>query len=334
MKKNVLKALFCRSGRSRGIRNMNDIAVKSSRYELADTDLSSSPPADPDLPPIGIIAGNGNFPFEFARCALKQSRRVVAVCHIGETSETIAELVSEVCWIKVGEVGRMLKFFVDHGVKEVAMAGGINRVRLFGGVKLDALGLKIISRARSTKDDKIMRAVAEELAAEGVEVISCVRYLEDSLAQKTIYTNSQPSVEEWEDIAVGREALLAISDQHIGQLVVVREGVIVAVEAVEGSDATIERGGALGGKGTVVVKCAKVNQDMRFDVPTIGTRTIEKMHQVGARVLAIEAGRSLIINKEETVCLADRYKIAVVGCAPLVTERSAIGSLAVTGFQS
>lgn len=263
---------------------------------------------------IGLIAGNGVFPLLFAKSAKAKGHQVIAVCHVGETDPAIEEVADKVIWIKVGQLGTLLSTFVDGRVKEVAMAGGINRVRLFGGVKLDLKGAALLARLRSTKDDVIMRGIASELEQAGIEVISCTRFLEEALIEEQVYTSSKPSAEEWEDIRVGVEALQAISSQDIGQLVVVREGVVVAVEAVEGSDAAIRRGGELGGKGSVVVKFSKVTQDMRFDVPTIGVRTLQTMVEVGCRVLAAEAGKCLMLERDEMVKFADKHKIVIVGC--------------------
>ena len=268
--------------------------------------------------PIGLIAGSGAFPLRFVEGAQRHNRPVVAVCFADEAAPELADMVEKSLWLKVGELGRLIDFFSEAGVSEVAMAGGVNRIRLFGGVKLDARGAALLLRLRSTKDDVVMRGVAEELAKEGIEVVSSVLFLRDCLVSDGVLTKSLPTAEEWSDIQVGKAALAAMSSQDIGQLVVVREGLIVAVEAVEGSDAAILRGGSLGGNGSVVVKFAKSTQDMRFDVPTVGARTIETMIKAGARVLALESGRCLMMDREEMIALADRHKISVVGCAPLV----------------
>ena len=268
--------------------------------------------------PIGVIAGNGPFPLHFAREAHKAGRDVVVVAHVGETTSELVDAVEYLRTVKVGELGKIIRTFQELGVKEVAMAGGISRIKLFGGVKLDARGAALLARLRSAKDDVIMRGIAEELLTEGIEVVSCTLFLSECLAREGQLTKSAPSEEEWEDIRVGTEAIRAMSSQDIGQLVVVREGVVVAVEAVEGTDRTILRGGELGGKGTVVVKFAKPTQDMRFDVPTVGEKTIRNLIQAKARVLALESGRCLILDEARVVEMADRAGIAIVGCPSLV----------------
>ncbi|MDD2941428.1 MAG: UDP-2,3-diacylglucosamine diphosphatase LpxI [bacterium] len=268
--------------------------------------------------PFGLIAGNGPFPFEFVRGAQAAGYCVYAVCHLGQTSPELEEELGGVCWIRVGELGRMIDAFSRWGVKEVAMAGGINRVSIFGGVRPDRRALALLGRLRTTKDDIIMRGVADELAAEGITVVSCTRFMQDSLASEGVLTKRAPSEEQLADIEVGRQAIRAMSEQHIGQTVCVREGVVVAVEAVEGTDAAISRGSRLGGPGTVVVKCAKTTQDMRFDVPTVGLKTLQGMKQGGATVLALEAGRSLLLERNEVIAFADRNRMTIVGIPPLV----------------
>lgn len=294
------------------------------------TTSSEAPQEQPQAPlhelPIGVIAGNGPFPIRFVQEARAHGREVVAVCHRGETSEEIAQHVDVLHWVKVGELGKLISAFKSEGVREVAMAGGINRVNHFGDVKLDARGASLMLKLRSTKDDVIMRGIADELAREGIEVISCTTFLSDSLVREGVLTKAKPSDDEREDIRVGVAAIEAMSAQDIGQTVVVRQGVVVAVEAVEGTDAAIRRGGDLGGKGVVVVKFAKPTQDMRFDVPTIGVKTLEVMKESGARVLAVEAGRTLIMDEAEMVAVANKSKITILGCPPLVAAESELSS--------
>lgn len=269
-------------------------------------------------PILGIIAGNSSFPLRFIQAAKKNGYSTLAVAHRGETLESIEDYADQVVWIKVGELGKLIKAFKDAGVSQAVMAGGISRVRIFGGVKLDLRGAALLAKLRSTKDDVIMRGIADELASEGVEVLPCTLFESADEILLGPLGKHQPTAKELEDIEVGRQALRVIGDQHIGQLVVVKDGVIVAVEAVEGTDATILRGGELGGPGTVVVKCAKPNQDMRFDVPTIGIKTIETLIRAKARVLAIETGRTVVLDEVDVVQLADKNRVAIVWCERLV----------------
>jgi len=268
---------------------------------------------------IGIIAGSSSFPLMLARAAQANGFSVVACCHKGETSPEMANIVERAVWIKLGELGRIIETFKSAGVKQVALAGGINRVKLFG-VKLDARGMKLIARLKSVKDDIVMRGIADELLSEGIEVIECTRFMEDQLAKEGILTSRAPSSEELLDIEVGVQAVHALSAQDIGQTVVVKEGIVIAVEAVEGTDRTIKRAGELGGSDAIVVKFSKTTQDLRFDVPTIGMKTILSMIEAKAKVLAIEAGRCLILDPEEVLDLANRHKISIVVCPQLKRE--------------
>ena len=268
---------------------------------------------------IGLLAGNGPFPFEFIAGAKKEGCKVASVCYEGEADRELENHCLSTDWVKIGQLGKMIKAFKLRKVKYVALAGGISRVKHFGDVKVDARGAKMLLRIRSAKDDAIMRGLADELAKDGIQVVDCTIFLSNCLATQGLLAGPRLREKELQDIEVGVEAIKAMSSQHIGQLVVVKDGVVVAVEAVEGTDATILRGGELGGKGCVVVKFAKTTQDMRFDVPTIGIKTIDSLKEVKARVIALEAGRSLIVNKQEVFDAAKAAGISIIGCESLVS---------------
>ncbi|MBL7663025.1 UDP-2,3-diacylglucosamine diphosphatase LpxI [bacterium] len=262
---------------------------------------------------IGLIAGSGLFPFEFIKAAKHSGFNVVGVFHEDETSKNLEQELSAYTWIKLGQVGSLIDTFKRHGVKHAAMVGGINRVKLFGGVRLDARGALLMAKIRSTKDDRVMRGLADELLSEGIEVVPSMVFMQDSLVMRGALTARKFASFELEDVEIGQAALAAMSAQDIGQLVVVKDGVITAVEAVEGSDQAILRGGKLAGEGAIVVKFSKPTQDLRFDVPTIGLRTIETMIQAKCRGLAVEAGKCLVLEREQMVALANQHQIAIVG---------------------
>lgn len=266
---------------------------------------------------IGIIAGNGEFPILFTKRATSLGHDVYAVCHENETSKDIEQYCKSFTWIKVGELGRILDFFKTSGVTYLVMAGGISRVKHFGDIKLDVKGTMLIMRLRSTKDDVIMRGIASEVEELGIKVIPCTSLFEDLITEEGNLTGESLSKEEQDDVDVGVRAIKAMSAEDIGQVVVVKEGLIVAVEAVEGTNETIKRGGQLGKKDVVVVKCAKPTQDMRFDVPTAGLETIRACKESGVSVLALEAGRSIIIDKENFIKQARTKGLKVVGIPPL-----------------
>jgi DUF1009 family protein len=265
---------------------------------------------------IGIIAGSSSFPMMFAKAAQDHGYSVVACCHKGETSPEIESIVERAIWIKLGELGRIIDTFKEFEIKQVALAGGVSRVNLFG-IKLDSRGAKLLARLKSVKDDIVMRGIADELKTEGIEVIECTRFMENHLAKEGLLTKRMPTEQEMNDIHIGIRAVEALSAQDIGQTVVVKEGVVIAVEAVEGTDRTIKRGGELAGANTVVVKYSKTTQDLRFDVPTVGLKTITSLISAKSKVLAVEAGRCLILDQKEVLELADKHDLSIIVCSPL-----------------
>ncbi len=261
---------------------------------------------------IGLIAGNGSFPLEFARAARLQGMQVIAVAHEGETLPELAKLVDNIFWIKVGQLGKLISIFKEHHVVNVLMAGGIKKTRLFGGAMPDVRGMALLAKMIHKKDDSILRAVADELESEGITVRESTLYLDSIVAQRGLLADRKPSSSERQDIAFGWHMAKEIGRLDIGQTVVVKDQAILAVEAIEGTDEAILRGGTLSGKGSVVVKVCKPQQDLRFDLPAIGTRTIEVMEQVKATCLAVEAGKTIVIDREAVVRLADRAGISII----------------------
>ncbi|MET0516437.1 MAG: UDP-2,3-diacylglucosamine diphosphatase LpxI [Nitrospiraceae bacterium] len=266
---------------------------------------------------IGLIAGNGRFPIIFAQNARKLGYRVTAVAHQGETEPELANYVEQIHWIKVGQLNKLIRALKDNGVRETVMLGGIKKTHVFTTVRPDFRALALAARLVRLKDDQILRGVAAELEREGILVRESTFGLQGILVEDGPLTKRKPSKKEWEDIRYGWEVAQHIGQIDIGQCVVVKEGVIVAVEAVEGTDGAIRRGGELARQGAVVVKRCKPQQDLRFDLPAVGPRTIEVMDSVEAKVLALEAGRSVVLDRLETIQKADRAGIAIVGVAQL-----------------
>jgi len=264
------------------------------------------------LQKIGLIAGNGDFPVEFAKAAKRQGLTVVAVAHEGETVPELAQWADTIVWIKVGQLGKLIKAFQEHGVRDVLMAGGIKKTRLFGGGLPDLRGAALLARMLAKKDDSILRAVAEELESEGITVRESTLYLDTLLAPPGVLTKRKPSREEWKDIAFGWQMAKEIGRLDIGQTVVVKDQAVLAVEAIEGTDEAIRRGGRLCGAGAVIVKVCKPHQDLRFDLPATGQKTIQTMKEIKASCLAIEAGRTIIIQRESVIEDANAAGIAIV----------------------
>ncbi len=262
---------------------------------------------------IGLIAGNGRFPLLFAQGARNRSVHVTAVAHVGETLPELGEVVDKIFWIRVGQLGKLIKIFKEEGVRDVVMAGGIKKTRLFTEAWPDFRSLTLLAKIKEKKDDALLRAVAEELEREGITVRESTLYLESMLVKKGPLTARHPTPREWEDIRFGWGLAREIGRLDIGQCLVIKDQVVLAVEAIEGTDETIERAGRLGREGTVVIKICKPNQDFRFDIPAVGLQTLQSMEKVGASVLALEVGRSILLDKEESLSLADRLGIAIVG---------------------
>ena len=261
---------------------------------------------------IGLIAGNGNFPLAFAKAAKQKGLQVIAVAHEGETLPELAAAVDGIFWIKVGQLGRMIDIFKEQGVRDVLMAGGIKKTRLFGGSMPDLRGLALLAKMVHKKDDSILRAVARELESEGITVRESTLYLDSLVAQPGVLTRRKPSSDEQKDIEFGWHMAKEIGKLDIGQTVVVKDQAILAVEAIEGTDEAIKRGGRLCGKGAIVVKVCKPQQDLRFDLPAIGATTIASMSEVKATCLAVEANKTIIIDREIVVRDAEQAGITII----------------------
>jgi len=263
--------------------------------------------------PLGLVAGGGQFPILCARAARKGGRRVVAVAHMGETDPELESEADNLVWIHLGQLGRLIKILKGAGVREALFAGTITKKRIFRDVRPDFRALSVWRRLHRRLDDGILRAVAAELEAEGIAVLPSTAFLTDLVMPAGVLTRRQPTADQWKDVDFGWRLARQIGSLDIGQCVVVKDRAVLAVEAIEGTDQTILRGGGLGGPGAVVVKVCKPNQDIRFDLPSLGLTTIERMVQAGAAVLAVETGRALFFDRDAAVALADRSGVSVVG---------------------
>lgn len=262
---------------------------------------------------LGLIAGNGKFPLLFADEAKRAGYAVIAVAHRGETDEKIDAVADEVTWIYVGQLGKLIKVFHHANVTEAVMAGGIRKVRLFSNFRPDLRGARFLAKLKSREDDVLLRGIADELSADGIRILESTLCLPEIICPEGVLTKRQPDAQEWDDVKLGFRTAKEIGRLGIGQTVVVKNQVVVAVEAVEGTDATIERGGGLAKAGCVVVKVSKPQQDLRFDVPAVGVDTVTRLHNVGGMVLALEAGKTILLEKQTLLTQADDFGIAVVG---------------------
>ncbi|MFY0575297.1 LpxI family protein [Cystobacter fuscus] len=262
---------------------------------------------------IGLIAGNGRLPFLFASAARAQGLEVVAVAHRGETDPALASEVASLTWVRLGQVDRILRAFRDAGVTRAAMAGGIGRVRAFTEARPDLGAVRILSRLRSVRDDALLRAVADYFESHGVTIVAPTDWLAQALCPAGHLAGPALNAVQQKDVALGREVATLLGQADVGQTVVVRQGHVLALEAVEGTDEAIRRGAKYGGTGTVVVKRCKPGQDLRFDLPAVGPRTLDVMKEVGATVLALEVGKTVLLDAPELFRKADTAGISLVG---------------------
>ncbi len=262
---------------------------------------------------IGLIAGNGRFPIIFADNARKLGHHVSAVAFEGETEPELERHVDRIHWVKIGQLNKLIKAFKADGVRQAVMLGGIKKTYVFSTVRPDFRALALATRLALWKDDDILREIAAELEREGITICESTFGLEGILVEEGPLTSRQPTKTEWSDIRYGWDVAHEIGRLDIGQCVVIKDRVVVAVEAVEGTDGAIKRGGELAKEGAVVVKRCKPQQDLRFDLPAIGPRTIEVMASVKAAVLAVEAGRTVMLDRELLLSKAEDAGIVVMG---------------------
>src|SRR6056297_4141470 len=265
---------------------------------------------------IGLIAGSGPFPLIFSQKAKEKGYRVYAVGYVNETDPALADTVEAVETIHIGQIKRLIKFFKRHQITDAVMIGAIKKPGSIAEVRPDIKAISLYTGTRqNTHDDRLLRAFAKGLEEEGIYIRPSTFLLPELLARKGCWTKRAPTRDEQPDIELGWRMAKAIGKLDIGQCVVVSNGSVLAVEAIDGTDSTIRRGGQLGRGNAVVVKVCKPTQDFRFDVPAVGTQTIRTMHESGAGVLAVEAGRSLVFQPSEMAGLADELGIAIVALA-------------------
>lgn len=262
---------------------------------------------------FGLIAGNGQFPFLVVDGAKKQGVGLVVAAIREETDKRIDDVADEVMWVGIGQLGKMISFFKKHGVTQAIMAGQVKHVQIFSGALPDVRMLKMLWNLPKRNTDALIGGIADELASEGIELIDSTYFLQDHVAPKGLLTKRAPSDIEIGNIEYGIHIADEIARLDLGQTIVVRAKACVAIEAMEGTDATIRRAGELAKGKLTVVKVAKPDQDMRFDVPVVGVPTIQVMIHAGATCLSISAGKTLIFDRDEMLELANKNSICIVG---------------------
>lgn len=262
---------------------------------------------------IGLLAGSGRFPIIFAESARKKDVEVVAIGINEETSKELEKFVNKIYWLGVGELEKLLGILKKENIRSIIMAGQVRHKLLFdNNIKIDKKMQFLLGSLRNKKTDSIIGAVARLLECKGIKVLSSITFLSDYLPQKGVLTSKLPDERVLKDIDFGRRIAKAIAGLDIGQSIVVKDGVVLAVESIEGTDETIRRAERYGKDGIVVIKVTKPKQDMRFDVPVIGPDTIRLLKEVKASCLSIEAKKTLIIDKQETLRLAEEAGISIV----------------------
>jgi len=266
------------------------------------------------LESIGLIAGNRSLPLEFARLARAAGvKRIVAVAAEGETDPALASLVDDLVWLNVGQISKMISTFTSRGVKQCVMAGQIAPKNLFD-FRPDLRALGVLLRLKEKNAHTIFGAIADELKKDGVELIAATPWLAPLMPQAGFALGPGLSAKQKEDVAFGFQLAKEVSRLNIGQLVVVKDGAVLAVEGFEGTDQCLTRGGGLAGKngGAVAIKVAKLNHDMRFDIPCLGVKTFETCAAAKISVLALESGKSLLLERDACEAIAKKNHLSVI----------------------
>ena len=263
---------------------------------------------------IGLIAGNRKFPLAFAQKAKQLGYHIVGIAIKGDTSLRLKNYTDKIYWIKVEQFKKIFDIFKHEGVTKIVMAGQINPRHLFNRRVTENPDVKIILESiKDKKADTVFGYIADSLENSGFELLDSTIFIKELLPKKGVLTQRQPDSREWQDIHFGLEIAKGIGLLDIGQTVAIKNKAVVAVEALEGTDALIRRAGRIAGTGVAIVKVSKPKQDMRFDVPVIGIKTLKTMHSAHAAILAFEADKTILFEKEEFLKAAHEYKISVVG---------------------
>ncbi len=261
---------------------------------------------------LGIIAGNGVYPRLVADSARKAgAEKIIAAAFTGETDSALVQHVDVIEWLRVGQLSRLLKFFREQKIHHAMMAGQIAPKNLFD-LRPDWKALLVLAKLKQRNAESIFAAIADELAKVNIELLPATSFLEDCLAPRGLIAGPKLSRREKQDVDLGWKIAKEIARLDIGQTVIVKNGTILAVEAFDGTNDAIKRGGGLARKGALMIKVAKPNQDMRFDVPVIGIETVRIATEARIRVVAVEAGKTLLLERDAIVDLAGRAEISIV----------------------
>jgi len=267
---------------------------------------------------LGMIAGNRKFPLLFAQAARKRGvKKLVAVAFEGETEPELTRWVDAVEWVKLGQLNDLIERFKKHGVEKIVMVGQIAPKNLFSRISLDLRMTMLLARLRTRNAESIFGAIGDELAKDGLQLVPHASFLQEFIPKAGPLTRLKPTKEQLQDLEFGEKIARSIAALDIGQTVVVKEGTVLAVEAFEGTDACLARGGELGQGGATAVKTTKPGQDMRFDIPVIGLTTIETAARAGVALIAFEAGRTILIERDEIIAAAEKSGVCLIAFEPV-----------------
>lgn len=269
--------------------------------------------ADPAAKTLGLLAGNGSFPLLVAQEARKRGDHIVAVALKEEADPDIEKHADQITWLSIGQLGKIIAFFKDRQVTHAIMAGQVKHTQLFRNIIPDLRAAMLLTKAVNKKAESLLSLVIQEFEDEGIHFLSSATYLEHWLCPEGLITQRRLKSLEEEDIAFGWPLARALAGHDIGQTIVVKDKTVVAVEAMEGTDACIRRAGEIAGPGCVVIKVARPRQDLRFDIPVVGPRTLQTLAQAGVQVLAIEAGKTLLLDKENLIKEANGAQLSISG---------------------
>jgi hypothetical protein len=264
--------------------------------------------------PIGLLAGGGEFPFFLLREIRARGRDAVIVGFKRDTGARLLRMVKRSLIAEVTEVGKIISFLKECGVSEAIMAGSVKHAHatVFNREKVDSLAARLLASLKDKRSMALLKAAEWQLNRAGIRLVAVIEYLRPLMPERGVLTARQPDASQWNDVRFGYQMARGIAGMDIGQTAVVKNGSVIAVEGMEGTDAAILRAGKVGGPGCVVVKVARPKQDFRFDVPVMGLKTILTLKRARAAVLAIEAGKTLLFNREKAVALADKCGLSLV----------------------
>lgn len=280
---------------------------------MVDEDESVNKNADEK---VGLLAGSGLFPVNFARGAHRHGYKVVAIALKGETSPELEDYVDEIHWTGLARLGKWIRIFKDAGIQRAVMCGGVTKAKIYENplrLMPDFRSAKFIySRRGAWEDHALLADLAEVFEEEGISVESSVLFCPELLVSEGVLTSREPTEREWSDIRFAWPRIKTIAGMQIGQTIVVKDGAVVAVEGMDGTDATLRRAGEIAGEGSVAVKLAKEGHDPRFDIPCVGPDTVDVLKDAGLGALAVEAEKTLILERDRTVERAEEADVAIV----------------------